>query len=120
MTKRTVQRTDFLGDFHQLLDSEEGEKSMEALDAVGEVLHDADVDITERRIIWSDGKRLSVDQTAERIHKQSGADISRIKIHVIGWLEMGFVPNGLNEKEMELFEIQIGDWVDDYEAVKFS
>jgi hypothetical protein len=33
---------------------------------------------------------------------------------------MGFVPNGLNEKEMELFEIQIGDWVDDYEAVKFS
>jgi len=27
-----------------------------------------------RRIIWSDGERLSVDQTAERIHKQSGVD----------------------------------------------
>ncbi len=120
MTKRTVQRTDFPGNSHQFLDSEEDEKSMEALDAVGEVLHGADVAITERRIIWSDGERLSVDQTAERIHKQSGADLGRIKIHVIGWLEMGFVPNGLNEKEMELFEIQIGDWVDEYEAGNFS
>jgi len=120
MTKRTVQRADFLGDFHQALDSEEGDKSMEALDAVGDALHDADLDIKNRRIIWSDGERLSVDQTAERIHKQSGADLSRIKIHVIGWLEMGFVPNGLNEKEMELFEIQIGDWADDYEAGNFA
>ena len=118
MTNRNVHQNDFFEGFHQWLDSEQGEVSVEALDAVEDALADADIDITQRLIVWSDSEQLSIDRTAEKIQQKSGADLSRIESHVIGWLEMNYVPNGLNEKEMELFEIQIGDWVDDYEAGK--
>ena len=73
---------------YQALDSEEDQKSLEALDAVGDALHDADLDIAKRRIIWSDGERLSVDQTAERIHKliRAAQTSAGLKVtSLVGW-----------------------------------
>lgn len=50
-----------------------------------------------------------------RIKKDSGFDGRVILSHLIGWLEMGYTPEGLDEKQMERFENQIESWVEEYE-----
>lgn len=116
MKRRAVPHDDFFEGFSQWLDSEQGEASLEAMEAVAQALQGADVDIEKRRIVWPDGKKLTIDRTAQRIQKLSGADLKAIKSHVIGWLEMKFEPTGLDEKQMELFEAQIQEWIEEYQA----
>jgi hypothetical protein len=116
MRNRAVPQNDFCEGFRQWLDSDQGETSIEALEAVSEALQDADVDTLKRRIIWPDGNRLTIEQTAARIHEESGADLKSITSHVVGWLEMIFEPMGLDEKQMEIFEAQIEAWIEKYEA----
>lgn len=118
MKKRPVSNDDFFEGFFQWLDSEKGQTSMEAMEAVAAALKGAHVDTRKRRIVWPDGKRLTIDQSAQRIQKQSGEDLKAIKSHVVGWLEMDFEPKGPNEKQMEIFEAQIEDWIKDYQAGK--
>ncbi|WP_419655739.1 uncharacterized protein Dvar_48350 [Desulfosarcina variabilis str. Montpellier] len=79
-------------------------------------LDNANVDINNRKIIWSDGERLSIDQSLLKISSISKADIKILKYHIVLWLEMDFVPEDLNEKEMEIFEKQIAQWINDYKA----
>ena len=116
MRNRAVPQNDFCEGFRQWLDSEEGQTSREALEAVSAALEDADVDTLKRRIIWADGNRLTIEQTAARIQNESGADLKSITSHVVGWLEMNFEPKGLDEKQMEIFEAQIEAWIQEYEA----
>ena len=35
--------------------------------------------------------------------------------HIIGWLQMEYIPEGLDEEQMERFENQIESWVEEYE-----
>ena len=107
-------QNDFLEGFYEWLDSEEGETSMEAMDIVFETLENAKLDLKSRKIIWPDGSRLTIRQTIKRIHMESGIDMDPIESHVIAWMEMDFVPEGLDEKQMEIFEYQINDWVNDH------
>ena len=116
MKNRLVPKNDFFEGFAQWLDSDKGETSMEAMDAVAVALQRADLDIKQRRIIWPDGKRLTIDQTAKRIQKQSGGDLKSIASHIVGWLEMNFEPKDMDEKQMEIFEAQIEKWIEDYQA----
>ena len=58
----------FLDDFLEWMDSSEGQHSIEALDLVFDALEHAGVDAKQRKIVWDDGKRLSIQQSAERIH----------------------------------------------------
>ena len=116
MKNPTVPKDDFFAGFFQWLDTQEGQISMEATDDVAAALEAADLDMQQRRIIWPDGKRLTIDQTAKLIHKYTGTDLEAIKSHVIGWLEMGFEPNGLDETQMQDFEDQIDEWIEDHKA----
>ncbi|MDT8378827.1 MAG: hypothetical protein RQ739_08035, partial [Desulfotignum sp.] len=72
-------------------------------------------DPVKRRIHWPDGESLSIDQSVDRIGKDSGLDRQSILSHLIGWLQMEYIPEGLDEKQMELFENQIESWVEEYE-----
>jgi len=65
--------------------SSEGEHSVYALDLVFAALENADVDPRRRKIVWDDGKRLSIEQSAERIHAEH-PDVPRdlIETHVVG------------------------------------
>ena len=56
--------------FGQWLESEEGLQSLEAVDCVYNALDGASVDMSEKKIIWSDGQRLTIEQSAERIHSE--------------------------------------------------
>ncbi|MFH0727272.1 MAG: hypothetical protein V2B19_13150 [Pseudomonadota bacterium] len=88
---------------------------MEALDCVFNALDGARVDPFEKRIIWQDGESLSIDQSVERIRKDSGFDNQVVLSHLIGWLQMEYTPEVLDEEQMERFENQIESWMEEYE-----
>ena len=106
---------EFMEGFFNWLGSEDGQHSMDAQDFVFEALCEADLDVSEKKIIWADGQKLTIDQSAEKIQQQTGMNIKKIRDHIVGWLQMEYLPKGLDDKQMELFESQIDAWVEDYE-----
>ena len=93
------------------------QRSEQVLLEVLDALENASVDPRERKILWADGSRLSVEDTARRIHARSGMPLERIESHVVGWLEMIYEPHGLNEHQMEEFELLIEQWIAPFEEV---
>ena len=104
-----------LDDFFQWLDSEDGQLSEEALFEVMDSLEACSVDPDERVIVFDDGKRLSINETARRIHKQSKLPLDKIESHVIGWLQMHYEPEGLSEQQMQQLENLIDAWIQNYQ-----
>jgi len=92
-------------------------ESEQALFDVLDALEQASVDARERKILWPDGARLSIDDTARRIHTESGAPLDMVQSHVVGWLEMTYEPQGLDEDQMEEFERLIEQWTTPYNDV---
>jgi hypothetical protein len=116
MKRTQPSETDFMEGFAQWLESEEGLQSLEAVDCVYNALDGASVDISEKKIIWSDGQRLTIEQSAERIHSEMNLGQDAIINHIIGWLQMGYVPEGLDDEQMEIFESRINAWVEECEV----
>jgi hypothetical protein len=105
---------DFMEGFSKWLESKNGQHSMEAVDYVFEALKEANLDIVGRRIVWADGQKLTIDQSVNKIYKQTGMNIEAIRSHIIGWLELDYEPKGLDDEQMERFESQIDAWIDEY------
>ena len=75
----------------------------------------AGVDARQRKIVWPDGKRLSIEQSAERIHADHpGVACDLIETHVVGWLE-SCVPESYSERQLDELDRLIEPWLDDYE-----
>lgn len=91
------------------------QQSEQVLLEVLAALENASVDPLERKIVWADASRLSVEETVRRIHAQSGMPLDGIESHVIGWLEMIYEPQGLNEHQMEEFELLMEQWITPYD-----
>ncbi len=98
------------------LESDLFEVAWQASDDVSMALDGASVDLDDRKIVWADGERLSIDQSTAKIKSISKVDLKILKYHVILWLEMDYVPNDLNQEEMEIFEKQIDQWIEDYHS----
>ena len=80
-------------DFADWIGLHQGQLSIEVFDVVWMVLKEADVDARHRNIIWHDGQRLSIAESAKRIHAQyPDFALDLIEGDLIGWLEMGFAP----------------------------
>ena len=90
------------------------ETSDYAMDAVNGAFEGADVDLQARKIIWSDGDILTIEQSAQKISIKTEVDNGAIIIHIICWLTMEFVPKGLNQEQMNSFEDQMNEWVKSY------
>ena len=105
----------FIEGFLGWMDSPEGQQSIEALDLVHDALDHADVDARQRRIVWTDGKRLSIEESADRLHAEY-PDVPRdvIEAHVFGWLE-NCAPESYSEQQLEEFDRLMQPWIDDYE-----
>ena len=101
--------------FLEWMDAPEGQQSIEALDLVFDALAHAGVDARQRKIVWADGKRLSIEQSAERIHAgHPGVPRDLIETHVLGWLE-SCAPESCSERQLEELDRLIEPWLDDYE-----
>lgn len=85
------------------------------LSDISEVLNDTDADVNARKIIWPDGKRLTINQSAKKIQDQTGIDLRFVKGTITEWLQMEFEPKDLDNKQMDAFENKINDWIKDYE-----
>ncbi len=83
----------------------------EVLDA----LERASVDARERRIVWPDGSRLSIEDTARKIRSESGAPLDMVQSHVVGWLEMTYEPEAPDEDQLEEFDREIELWITPYD-----
>ena len=90
------------------------ETSAYAMDAVIAAFEGADVDLQAKKIIWSDSEILTIEQSAHKISLETGADNGTVITHIKCWLTMDFVPEGLNQEQMNSFEDQINEWVKDY------
>jgi hypothetical protein len=78
-------------------------------------LEQAGVDARHRKIVWADGKRLSIEQSVERIHaKHPGVPRYLIETHVLGWLE-NCAPESCSEHQLEELDRIIEPWLDDHE-----
>ena len=105
----------FIDGFLEWMDAPEGQQSIEAVDLVFDALAHAGVDARQRKIIWADGKRLSIEQSAERIHAEhSGVARDLIETHVLGWLE-SCAPESYSERQLEELDRLIEPWLDDNE-----
>jgi hypothetical protein len=87
----------------------------EDLFAVQDALKRASVDARERRIVWHDGTRLSIEEAARKIRSESGVTDDIVQLHVVSWLQMDYEPEGLDEEQMEEFEQLIELWTAPYE-----
>ena len=59
---------------------------------------------------------MTIEQSAEKIHRETDMRQDAIISHIIGWLQMGYVPEGYDDEQMEMFESQINEWLEDYEG----
>jgi len=90
-------------------------ESEQALFDVLDALKGASVDAREQQIIWADGAKLSIEDTARKIHSASDAPLNLVQSHVVGWLEVIYEPEALNEDQMEEFEQLIELWITPYD-----
>jgi hypothetical protein len=96
--------------------SEADELSLCALDTVSSMLEKADVDAKRRKIVCEDGQRLSIRQSAERIHADHpDLPIDLIESKVISWLQMEFSPETYSEDQLDELDRLTEKWVDDCE-----
>lgn len=116
MKKNPIHPDGFFDDFFEWLDNKDGQTSMQAHDDVADALEGVELDVADRKIIWKDGSRLTIAQTSRRIHEMTGTDLPAITSHVIGWLEMDYIPQGLNEKQMEVLEAEIENWIREHKT----
>lgn len=113
-TEHPVENNPFIDAFQDWMDSSEGQLSIHAHDLVFDALDNADVDARGRKIIWSDGKRLSIEQSVERIHADSEVPRDLIETHVVGWLE-SCAPEHYSESQIEELDRLTEQWLEDYE-----
>ena len=88
------------------------------LDIVDEALKEAYINTDERLIIWPNGERLTVDQSAEKIKGENELDNEVVKDCIMGWVEMDAQPENKNKKQEEIFVEEIQNWVNDYYSEK--
>ena len=99
--------------FLDWLDAPEGQQSIEALDLVFAALEHAGVDPGQRKIVWADGTRLSIEQSVARIDAgHPGVACELVETHVLGWLE-SCAPATCSERQLEELDRLIEPWLDD-------
>jgi len=80
------------------------------------LLEKADVDAKNRKIIWDDGKRLSITESVQRIRADCpDFPLEMIKEHLIGWLEMEFAPPTYSQEQLDELDRLTEKWIDDHE-----
>ena len=113
--KHPFEDNPFIDGFLEWMGAPEGQQSIEALDLAFGALEHAGVDARQRKIVWADGKRPSIEQPTDRIHAgHPGVPRHLIETHVLGWLE-NCAPESYSERQLEELDRLIGPWLRDYE-----
>jgi hypothetical protein len=115
--KHPLQDNAFAEEFVDWMDSPEGQSSVEVSDALWELMamEDVQLDARQRKIIWPNGKGLSIDQSVERILKSYPKfPPQRIVSFLISWVEQ-YAPETYSEKQLDELDRLTEEWIDQYE-----
>jgi hypothetical protein len=97
------------------MDSPRGLLSDEVREATWQRLEKVDVDATDRKLIWVDGRRLSIDESVQRIRGDyPDFSVELIETHVIAWLEMEFAPKSYSREQLDELDRLTEKWVNDH------
>ena len=79
-----------------------------------EIENIVNLDPVSRTLIWSDDKALSFNESVKRIHsRHSTFSRDQLHTHLRSWLEMGDLPDGLSEDEVERLDELVSAWAED-------
>jgi len=105
----------FIDGLFEWMDSPQGQLSEAVREATWHYLQKVDVDANHRKLIWDDGKRLSIDESVQRFlgdFPDFPADI--IETHLIAWLEMEFAPKSYSQEQIDELDRLTEGWVSDH------
>lgn len=101
--------------FPEWMDSSDDELADEVRELAWKALINADVDAANRKIIWEDDKRLSIDESVQRIHQRYPAfPLDLIEDTVIVWLEGEFAPESYSREQLDKLDRLTEVWIDDH------
>ncbi|MBM3758084.1 MAG: hypothetical protein FJW38_29410 [Acidobacteria bacterium] len=110
-----LENNPFIEGLFEWMDSAQGQRSDEVRELVWQSLKNVDVDASHRKLIWDDGKRLSIAESVQRIHQNYAQfPLDLIETHLIGWLEMGFAPESYSQAQLDDLDRLIEEWIDDH------
>jgi len=105
----------FIDGLFEWMDSPRGQLSDEVREAAWQRLEKVGVDATHRKFIWEDGKRLSIDESVQRIRSDySDFPGELIETHLIAWLEMEFAPKTYSQEQIDELDRLTETWVNDH------
>jgi len=102
----------FIEELFEWMESPRGQLSDEVREAAWQCLEKVDVDATNRKLIWEDGKRLSIDESVQRIRGDyPDFPVELIETHLIAWLEMEFAPKSYSREQLDELDRLTEKWV---------
>ena len=102
----------FIEDLFEWIESPRGQLSDEVREAAWQKLEKVDVDATHQKLIWEDGKRLSIDESVRRIYDDyPNFPLELIETHLIAWLEMEFAPESYSREQLDELDRLTEKWV---------
>jgi hypothetical protein len=111
----------FIEGLMEHMSSPRGQLSDEVREVTWQILDEVDVDAADRKLIWDDGKRLSIDESVQRIHQEYPEyPVDLIEARVVSWLEMEFTSEVWTQDQMDELDRLTEEWVDDHNGQRKS
>jgi len=111
----------FIEGLFEYMDSPEGQLADEVREVTWQLLEKVDVDAADRKLIWQDRSRLSIDESVQRIHAHCPKyPVDLIESFLIVWIEGEFEPESYSQAQMDELDRLTAEWVDDHEGLSKS
>ena len=111
----------FIEGLFEFMASPEGELADEVREFTWQLLEKVDVDARDRRLIWDDGRRLTIDESVRRLHEHCrDYPVDLIEDYLIVWIEGEFIPENYSQEQMDELDRLTGEWIEDYEGLRKS
>jgi hypothetical protein len=111
----------FIEGLMEYMSSPRGQLSDEVREVTWQILEEVDVDAANRKLIWDDGKRLSIDESVQRIHREYPEyPVDLIEARLVAWLEMEFAPEAWIQDKMDELDRLTEEWVDEHNGQRKS
>ena len=105
----------FIDGLFEWMDSPRGQLSDEVREAAWHRLEKVDVDTTHRKLVWEDGRRLSIGESVQQIQADyPDFPIELVETHLIAWLEMEFAPTTYSQEQLDELDRLTEKWVNDH------
>ena len=105
----------FIDGLFEYMDSPRGQLADEVREVTWQLLEKVDVDARKRKLIWEDGRRLSIDESGQCIHALCPEyPVDLIEGRLISWLEGEFAPKSYSQEQLDELDQLTEKWVDDH------